>query len=85
MPRYFFNTHIGEETIRDDEGEDLRDPDQAWEVAKAMIEELLEDEGSHPSLLTASIVVTDADGDVVLEFPFSEALATHPEVSTTRH
>ena len=26
MPRYFFNTRIGEETIPDDEGEELRDP-----------------------------------------------------------
>jgi hypothetical protein len=85
MPRYFFNTHIGKETIRDEEGEELRDADQAWEVAKAMIDELLEDEGSHPTLLTASIVVTDAEGDVVLEFPFAEALITNPEVSTTRH
>jgi len=85
MPRYYFNTHIGNETIRDEEGEELRDADQAWEVAKAMIEELLEDEGSHPSLLTASIVVLDEDGDVVLEFPFSEALVTNPQVSSTRH
>ncbi len=43
-----------------------------------MIEELLEDEGNHPSLLTASIVVIDEDGDTVLEFPFSEALITSP-------
>ena len=85
MPRYFFNTHIGEETIRDEEGEELRDPDQAWEVAKAMIEELLEDEGSHPSLLTASIVVIDEDGDTVLEFPFSEALISEQDMSATRH
>jgi len=85
MPRYFFNTHIGNETIRDEEGEELRDADQAWEVAKAMIEELLEDEGSHPSLLSASIVVIDEDGDVVLEFPFSEALIGGPAVSQTRH
>jgi hypothetical protein len=85
MPRYFFNTHIGDETILDEEGEMLRDPDQAWEVAKAMIEELLEDEGSHPSLMTASIVVTDAEGETVLEFPFSEALMSQQEISSTRH
>ena len=85
MPRYFFNTHIGEETIVDQEGEDLRDPDQAWEVAKAMIEELLEDEGSHPSLLTASIVVTDTKGEIVLELPFSEAITQQQEISSTRH
>jgi len=48
MPRYFFNTRIGDETIRDEEGEELRDPDQAWEVAKGMIVELLRDEGDEP-------------------------------------
>ena len=85
MPRYFFNTRIGDETIRDEEGEELRDPDQAWEVAKGMIVELLRDEGDHPSLLTASIIVTDATGETVLEFPFSEALIDEPDVSPTRH
>ena len=85
MPRYFFNTRLGDETIRDEEGEELRDADQAWEVAKAMIVELLEDEGNHPSLLTASVVVTDAEGEIVLEFPFSEALISEQDMSVTRH
>jgi hypothetical protein len=85
MPRYFFHTRIGDETIADEAGEELRDPDQAWEAAKAMILALLRDEGSHPSLLTASIVVTDASGETVLEFPFFEALADEPEASPTRH
>ena len=48
MPRYFFNTRIGDDTIPDVEGEELRDADHAWEVAKAMIEEILEDQGDHP-------------------------------------
>ena len=54
MPRYFFNTRIGDDTIPDVEGEELRDADHAWEVAKAMIVELLEDQGEHPDLLTAA-------------------------------
>ena len=33
MPRYFFNTRIGDDTIPDVEGEELRDADHAWEVA----------------------------------------------------
>jgi len=45
MPRYFFNAHIGDDVIPDVEGEDLRDTDHAWEVAKAMILGLLEDQG----------------------------------------
>ena len=85
MPRYFFNTRIDNETIADDEGEVLRDADQAWEVAKAMIVELLEDEGNHPSLLTASVIVTDDKGEIVLEFPFSEALVVEQDIPSTRH
>ena len=86
MPRFFFNPRIGDDTIPDVEGEELRDADHAWEVAKAMIEELLEDEGDNPNLLTAALVVTDQRGETVLEFPFSEALIEAAEApSTTRH
>ena len=85
MPRYFFNTRIGDDTIPDVEGEELRDADHAWEVAKGMIQELLEEEGDHPNLLTASLVVTNQKGAVVLEFPFSEALTAGEETTATRH
>lgn len=85
MPRFFFNTRIGGDTIPDVEGEELRDADHAWEVARSMIAELLEDEDSHPHLLTAALVVTDQKGDVVLEFPFSEALIEEEKTPSTRH
>ena len=85
MPRYFYNTRIGDDIIPDVEGEELRDPDHAWEVAKAMIDDLLEDEGDNPNLLTAALVVTDQKGEIVLEFPFSEALIARQEAITTRH
>jgi len=85
MPRYFFNTRIGDDIIPDVEGEELRDPDHAWEVAKAMIDDLLEEEGDNPNLLTAALVVTDQKGEIVLEFPFSEALIARQEATTTRH
>ena len=86
MPRYFFNTRIGGDTIPDSEGEELRDPDHAWQVAKAMILDLLDEEGDHPDLLTASLVVTDQSGEIVLEFPFSEALIEdEPKAPPTRH
>jgi uncharacterized protein DUF6894 len=84
MPRYFFNTRIGDELIDDPEGEELRDPDRAWEVARAMIMELIRSEGANGALLTAIIEVTDEGGEVVLEFPFSEALLDLPQ-SQTRH
>jgi hypothetical protein len=85
MPRYFFNTRIGSDLIPDPEGEELRDPDHAWEVARAMIQEILRDQGGPSNLLTASLEVTDERGDVVLEFPFSEALMAPPEDPPTKH
>ena len=74
MPRYFFNTRIGDELISDPEGEQLRDPDQAWEIARAMIRELLKLEGAEGGLLNATLEVTDDAGEIVLEFPFTEAI-----------
>jgi hypothetical protein len=85
MPRYFFNTRIGDELIDDPEGEELRNPDRAWEVARAMILELIKTEGADGVLLNAVIEVTDDDGEIVLEFPFSEALIDVPDASMTKH
>jgi len=85
MPRYFFNTRIGEELIDDPEGEELRNPDRAWEVARAMILEIIKSEGDEGVLLNAVIEVTDGDGEIVLEFPFSEALLDLQDTPPTRH
>ncbi|WP_315830864.1 DUF6894 family protein [Bradyrhizobium prioriisuperbiae] len=74
MPKYFFNTRIGADLVRDPDGIDLRDPDQAWDVARTTIRELLGSESQPRHLLTAHLEVTDASGEVVLEFPFTEAL-----------
>jgi hypothetical protein len=85
MPRYFFNTRIGDDLIPDVEGEELRDPDHAWEVAKDMILEVLADQGEQAALLAASLEITDELGEIVLEFPFSEALIGKPDNSPTKH
>jgi hypothetical protein len=85
MPRYFFNTRIGDELISDPEGEVLRNPDRAWEMARAMIRELLKTEGADGPLLNAVIEVTDEEGEIVLEFPFVEAILDSPARSVTRH
>jgi hypothetical protein len=84
MPRYYFNTRIGDELIADPEGEELRDPDRAWEVARAMIEELLKSEDAQ-GLLRAVLEVTDDQGEIVLEFPFTEALLDLSDVPVTKH
>jgi hypothetical protein len=85
MPRYFFNTRIGDELISDPEGEQLRDPDQAWEIARAMIRELLKLEGAEGGLLNATLEVTDDAGEIVLEFPFTEAILDMTGEAATRH
>lgn len=85
MPRYYFNTRIGTELILDPEGEELRDPDHAWEVARTTIRQILKSEGDQPSLLSASLEVTDEGGEVVLEFPFSEAILELPDTPRTVH
>jgi len=85
MPRYFFNTRIGDELIDDPEGEELRNADRAWEIARAMILELIKSEGADGPLLNAVIEVTDDEGEIVLEFPFSEALLDLPDSEPTRH
>jgi hypothetical protein len=85
MTRYFFNTRIGDELIVDPDGEELRDPDRAWEIARAMVLELLRSEGTSPTLLSAIIEVMDDDGEVVLECPFNEALVEPPDEHATRH
>jgi hypothetical protein len=84
MPRYFFNTRIGDELISDPEGEELPNPDRAWEVARAMIREILRTEGEG-SLLNAILEVTDDDGELVLEFPFTEAIFDFPGEAVTKH
>jgi hypothetical protein len=85
MPRYYFNTRIGDEVISDPDGEELRNPDRAWEMARAMILELLKSEGADERLLNATVEVTDDDGEIVLEFPFAEALLDAPGEPVTRH
>ena len=88
MPKYFFNTRIGvigDELISDPEGEELRNPDRAWEVARAMIRELLKTEGAEAGLLNAILEVTDGEGEIVLEFSFSEAMLDFSDPPVTRH
>ena len=85
MPRYYFNTRIGDELVADPEGEELRNPDRAWEVARAMIRELLKTDGAERALLNATIEVTDDAGEIVLEFPFTEAILDLPDDSAARH
>jgi hypothetical protein len=85
MPRYFFNTRIGNELILDPEGEELRDPDHAWNVARTTIREILKTGGDQTLTLAAIVEVTDDQGEIVLEFPFAEAIVDPSGPSGTKH
>jgi hypothetical protein len=85
MPRYFFNARIGDELISDPEGEELGDPDRAWEIARAMIRELLKTDVAEGDLLNATLEVTDDEGEIVLEFPFTEAILDVSDEPVTKH
>lgn len=80
MPRYFFNVHIGEHTISDPEGQGFRDTDEAWEATKAMAQGLMAAEFSQPvNWASCHIEVKDEAGEIVLEFPFLEAVQFTPQ------
>ena len=80
MPRYFFNVHIGQDALVDPEGQDLRDADQAWEVAQTMARNLMNTEFDRPINWAASHIEVKNDLDqIVLEFPFLEAIQINPQ------
>jgi hypothetical protein len=63
----------------------LRDPDRAWEMARAMIQNCSRPEGANGALLNATIEVTDARRNRCWSFRFSEAILDVPDRSVTRH
>lgn len=83
MPRYFFHTHLGADVIADPDGLELGDPDAAWEAARETARAALRATADQARLMAAILVVTDAAGEVVLEFPFGEALDLPTEPPTT--
>ncbi len=75
MPRYFFHLCRDGGKLTDHDGQPLRDPDQAWETAKVVALDLMSGAAPESTSWTSYFFqVTDEAGDVVLEFPFTEAL-----------
>ena len=74
MPRYYFNLCGNGARFPDDAGQTLRDPDQAWEAARATALHLMNsDTGQETTWSSYRFEVTDDSGRVLLEFPFLEA------------
>jgi hypothetical protein len=82
MPRYFFNTRIGDELVVVIPTEKSCGTPIARGKSRAMIWEILKVEGAHAGLVNAVVEVTDEEGEIVLEFPFTEAIP--PTCRTSR-
>jgi hypothetical protein len=75
MSRYFFNLHLEGETVPDIEGQEFRDADEAWEATLAMAQNLMATEFSRPiNWAACHFEVRDEAGNIVMEFPFVEAI-----------
>ncbi len=82
MPRYFFHVSLEGTLIRDPDGQELPDPDAAWERARRAARELMRTDLGRPvNWLGCHFAVADDAGEVVLEFPFAEAV----EIGPPRH
>jgi hypothetical protein len=79
MPRYFFHLRCPEKDVVDPSGADLRDPDQAWEAARATAQDLMQAQPeADVNWLTCHFEVADEAGEIVFELPFSEVIQVNP-------
>jgi hypothetical protein len=75
MPRYFFHLHCESKTVLDPSGSDLRDPDQAWEAARATAQDLMRTQtNADMNWLACRFEVADEAGEIVFELPFTEVV-----------
>lgn len=74
MPRYFFHLRCEDATVPDATGADLRDPDHAFEAARNMARNLMTEGDAGVNWLACVFEVRDEADEIVLEFPFSEAV-----------
>lgn len=82
MPRYFFHLRREGAKFIDHDGQSLKDPDQAWEAAKAAALDLMRNEAADGVAWSSyHFEVTDEAGRVLLELPFTEALETKRQPS----
>jgi len=80
MARYFFHLRCQESDVVDPTGADLRDPDQAWEAARATARDLMEAQSdASVNWLACHFEVVDETGEIVFELPFSEVVELRPK------
>src|SRR4051794_1970326 len=75
MPRYFFHLRCEDTTVPDSTGADLPDPDHAFEAALSMVRNLVSTLfDATVNWALCSFEVRDEADEIVLEFPFTEAV-----------
>ncbi|MBM6593237.1 DUF6894 family protein [Microvirga pudoricolor] len=73
--RYFFNIQLESDYLPDRDGQDFPDADAAWEAARAAARDLMASAIVQPSSWRdCRFEVTDGRGEIVLEYPFLEAV-----------
>jgi hypothetical protein len=82
VPRYFFHLRCAGKDVADQTGADLRDPDQAWEAARATARDLMETQSAADvNWLACYFEVTDSAGEIVFELPFNEVVEVKPRLN----
>ncbi len=82
MARYFFHLRCQDKDVLDPSGADLRDPDQAWEAARATARDLMEGQpDANVNWLACHFEVVDDSGEIVFELPFSEVVDLRPKLN----
>ncbi len=80
MPRYFFNVVLEDAVVLDSDGQELPDADAAWEVARRGVLDLTKSDLGRPmNWVQCRFEVRDDADEIVLEFPFAEAVEKEPE------
>ena len=75
MPRSFFHLRCEDNTVPDPTGADLRDANHTWEAARSMARNLMSTQiDAAVNWLACSFEVRDEADEIVLEFPFTEAV-----------
>ena len=78
MPRYHFNFRSPDSVVVDGTGADFADANAAYEAAVRAARDLMSRD-SGAEWLRCSFEVADANGEVVFELPFTEAVQPAPD------
>ena len=78
MPRFFFNLRNSIGFLKDDEGQELQDPEQARATAIHAVRSIISEESRTGLVdLRGRIEVVDEGNMLVLTLPFSDAIEVH--------